>query len=161
MGERMGIGAGLRRALFMRAFRKAQEEPPDGGPPSINRRIRYMLRIMLRKPDQPWPLPILSAKVLVSQRDLYELGAAFSTAGLAEVIWIEGQRSMRLTDVGIQEFPHILASYRSQLLIMILLREGPRSARYAWIARHRDRKWRRELKRQHESAGTDDAPEIG
>ena len=161
MGDRMGIGAGLQRALFMRAFRKAQEEPPDGSAPRINWRIRYMLRMMLRKPEQAWPLPILSVKVLINQQALYELGTAFSAAGLAEVTWIDGQRCMRLTDVGIQEFPGILALYRSQLLIMILLREGPRSARYAWVARHRDRKWQRQLKHEHESADSDDAPGIG
>jgi hypothetical protein len=151
MGERMGIGAGLRRALFMRSLRKAQEEPPDNVAPRINRRMRYMLRRMLHKPDQAWPLATLSSMALISQSRLYDLGVAFSTVGLAEVVWTDGKRCMRLTDLGAQDLPGILTLYRSQLLIAILLREGPRSAAYAWLTRHRDRVWRRAIKREQDS----------
>ena len=142
----MGLGSGLRRALFMRSVRKAQEEPPGGGAPPVNLRVRYALRLLLRDSDKPWPLPTLSYTVLISQPKLYELGTTMSMAGLAEVIWFEGKRSIRLTELGMQEVPNILSQYRSQRLIVILFRDGPRAAGYAWVTRRRDRAWRRAMK---------------
>jgi len=155
MGERMGVGAGLRRALFMRSLRKVQEEPPEWAAPPINRRMRRMLRMMVRTSDRAWPLPILSAKYLISQSVLYQLGTSLGVAGLAEVTWISGRRCMRLTELGIQEIPGILATYRSQRLIMILLRSGPRSAAYVWAVRRRDRAWRKAAARERESPDAD------
>jgi len=161
MGERMGLGEGIRRALFMRRVRKAQEELSGVGGPEINRRMRRALRVMLTSPGRAWPLNLLASKALISQKALYDLGKGLSAAGLGEVVWFDGLRCLRLTDLGVLEVPHILASYRSQYLVMILLREGPRSAGYAWVARHRDRKWRRALKREHDSAPPDaDANEL-
>jgi hypothetical protein len=157
----MGLWEGIRRALFMRRVRKAQYEWSGVGGPEINRRMRRALRVMLTGPDQTWPVSQLCSKALISQESLYELGKGLSSAGLGEVIWGNGVRVMRLTELGRQEVPRILASYQSQRLVMILLREGPRSAGYAWVARHRDRKWRRALKRGHGAAPPDaDASEL-
>lgn len=158
MGDRMGLGNGLRRALFMRGLRKAQEEPPGGTAPQPGFRVRYALRVMLRDPGRTWPLGILSAKVMISQTRLYDLGVAMSRSGLAEVIWFEGQRSIRLTAQGIEEVPKVLAQFRSQRLIVILFRDGPRAAGYALVTRRRDRAWRRELKQADAAQDPDTKP---
>ena len=158
MGDRMGLGSGLRRALFMRGLRKAQEEPPGGAAPQLGFRVRYVLRIMLREPDRTWPLALLSAKVMISQARLYDLGVAMSRSGLAEVVWFEGRRSIRLTAQGIEEVPNLLAQFRSQRLIMILLRNGPRAAGYALVTHRRDRAWRRGLKQGNATQDPDTKP---
>ena len=154
----MGLGSGLRRALFMRGVRKAQEEPPGGPAPQLTLRVRYALRLMLRKPDRAWPLVELSARAMISQPALFDLGVAMGRTGLADLLWFEGNRSIRLTGLGIEEVPNLLAQFRSQNLIMILIRDGPRAAGYAWVTRHRDRVWRREFKRANAAREIDAAP---
>lgn len=146
MGDRTGLGSNLRRALFMRNLRKAQEEPPEGSPPPLGLRVRYVLRLLLRDPGRSWPLPELSARVLISQSRLYDLGVAMTRPGLAEVVWFEGRRSIRLTALGVQEVPHILAQFRSQLPLVVLFRSGPRAAAFAWVSRRRNRAWQRQLR---------------
>src|ERR1700722_14118440 len=96
MGDRPSLGSNLRRALFMRNLRKAQGEPPGGEGMQPGLRVRYMLRLLLRDSERPWPLPTLSFTVLISPPKLYDLGTAMSRAGLADVIWFEGKRWMRL-----------------------------------------------------------------
>lgn len=144
----MDLGSGLRRALFMRNLRKAQEEPPEGSAPPLNLRVRYALRVLLREPGRAWPLPDLAVKVMIGPSRLFDLGTTMSRSGLAEVIWFEGARSIRLTELGAQEVPNILAQFRSQRPLVILVRSGPKAAAYAWIARRRDRAWRRQLRRE-------------
>lgn len=141
----------------MRNLRKAQGEPPGGEVPQPNLRVRYMLRLLMRDSERPWPLPTLSLTVLISPAKLYDLGTTMSQVGLAEVIWFEGKRSIRLTELGMQEIPNILSQYRSQRLIMVLFRDGPRAAGYVLVTRHRDRVWRRAMKREQAAAQELDA----
>jgi hypothetical protein len=147
-----GFLANLRRALFMRQLRHAQEEQSlPGTAPHLNFRQRRLIRAMLAHPDRPWSLNAIWYAFLIMPDTMRELGEDLSAAGLANIRWIEGTRSLELTDYGVSEFPQILDLYRSQRPLIVLFQSGPRSAGILWWMRHRDRVWRRGQKSAHKN----------
>jgi hypothetical protein len=139
----------LRRALFMRRLRRAQEEQPlPGAVPHLSFRQRRLIRAMLARPQDPWTLNAIWYTFLIMPVTTTELGAELSAAYLANIRWIDGKRCLELTDYGVSEFPGILDLYRSQRPMIVLFRSGPRSAGILWWMRHRDRVWRRAQKHE-------------
>jgi hypothetical protein len=129
-----GFIRGLRRALFMRRLRRMQEEEPlPGAVP-------------------PWSLNAIWYTFLILPVTTTELGEKLSAAYLANIRWVEGKRCLTLTEYGVGEFPAILDLYRSQRPLVVLLSRGPRAAGILWRMRHRDRVWKRRLKREQREA---------
>lgn len=156
--DRIGLVDGLRRGLFMRRVRKSQEDLPGGSAPEPTRPVRRALRVMLGSPGRTWPLADLAARARIGRATLFDLGVAMSRTGLAEVIWFEGDRSIRLTESGFAQVPDMLAQFSSQAPAVILFRDGPRAFGFAFVTRHRDRVWRRNFKRANAEREIDAAP---
>lgn len=132
----------------MRQLRRAQEEQPlPGAVPKLGFRQRRLIRAMLAHPDRPWSLGAIWYTFLIMPITTRELGEELSAANLANIRWVDGTRSLELTEYGVSEFPGILDLYRSQRPMIVLLRSGPRSAGILWWMRHRDRVLRRARKR--------------
>jgi hypothetical protein len=145
-----GLFASLRRAWFLRSLRGDEDEPPPGAVPRLNLRQRLMIRAILRHPDQNWTLNAIWYTFLLMPVTVAELGGKLSAAGLASVVWVNGKRCLVISELGTAEFPGILALYRSQNPVAVLLRSGPKAAGLLWLAHHRDRVWRRARKRELE-----------
>lgn len=144
-----GFFRGLRRALFMRRLRRMQEEEPlPGAVPHLSFQQRRLIRAMLAHPEQPWSLNAIWYTFLILPVSTTELGEKLSAAYLANIRWVEGKRCLTLTEYGVGEFPAILDLYRSQRPLVVLLSRGPRAAGILWRMRHRDRVWKRRLKRE-------------
>lgn len=143
-----GLIASLRRAWFLRRLRGDDEEPPPGAVPRLNLRQRRMIRVVLAHPDQNWTLAVICYTFLLMPITVRELGEKLSAAGLASVVWVNGKRCLVISELGTAEFPSILALYRSQAPLAVLLRSGPKAAGVRWWLRHRDRVWRRARKRE-------------
>jgi hypothetical protein len=143
-----GFIASLRRAWFLRNLRRGDEEPPPGAAPRLNFRQRRMIRVMLANPGQEWTLTAICYIFLLMPAAVTELGEKLSAAGLASVVWVNGRRCLVISELGTAEFPLILALYRSQAPLVLLLRRGPKAAGVQWWLRHRDRVWRRARKRE-------------
>jgi hypothetical protein len=142
-----GFFTNLRRALFMRRLRRAQEEEPvPGAVPHLDYRQRRLIRAMLAHPEEPWSLGAIWYTFLIMPIATTELGEELAAANLANIRWVEGKRCLTLTEYGANEFPAILDLYRSQRPMIVLVRRGPRAAGVLWRLRHRDRVWRRRLK---------------
>ena len=154
-----GFFANLRRAWFLRTLRSRDEEPPPGAVPPLNLRQRRMIRALLAHPEQKWTLDAIWYTFLLMPVTVTELGGKLSAAGLASVVWVDGRRCLVLSELGVSDFPAILALYRSQALLVVLLRSGPKTAGVLWWLRHRDRVWCRARKRElaHGHAAHDDA----
>jgi hypothetical protein len=140
--------ANLRRAWFLHRLRRVDEEPPPGSVPHLDFRQRRMIKAVLDHPEQDWTLNAIWYQFLLTPVTVAELGEKLSAAGLASVVWVRGERCLVVSELGTDEFPTILALYRSQALPVVLLRDGPKAAGAAWLQRHRDRVWRR--RRKHE-----------
>jgi uncharacterized membrane protein YgcG len=148
-GGRDSLLANLRRAWFLRNLHRRQEEEPlPGAAPHLNFRQRRLIKAMLAKPGEPWTLGVIWYTFLLLPMTVAELGEDLSQANLAYVRWIDGKRCLLLTEVGVAELPTVLELYRSQAPLLVLLRRGPRAAAVVWWLRHRDRKWRRRLRRE-------------
>ena len=144
-----GFLTNLRRALFMRSLRRAQQEqPPPGTVPHLDFRQRRLIRALLAHPDAPWTLGAIWYTFLIMPITTRELGEELSAAGLASIRWIDGKRCLEISEYGVSEFPGILDLYRSQRPMIVLLRSGPRAAGILWWMRHRDRAQRRLLKKE-------------
>lgn len=144
MGDRLGLGRGVRRALFMRGLRNRGAQEPEFGEVELNLRMRRALRLMLREPERPWSMAEFNWVTLMGPIALQEVIDRLCAAALAEKAWVERRRCVRLSEYGRQEIPVMLAAYRSQRIVVILLRDGPRAARFAWAVRRRGRQWRRQ-----------------
>lgn len=157
-----GFFANLRRAWFLRNLRRANEEPPPGSVPPLNFRQRRMIKTILKHPDQDWTLNTIWYLFLLMPITVIELGEKLSAAGLASVVWVRGKRCLVVSELGASDFPTILGLYRSQALLVVLLRDGPKAAGVMWLLRHRDRVWRRARKRElPPSPRKDDESERG
>lgn len=143
-----GFLASLRRAWFLRSLRRRDEEPPPGAVPRLNLRERRMIRSMLAHPEQDWTLDAIWYSFLLPPVTVTELGGRLSAAGLASVVWANGKRCLVLSELGTAELPSILALYRSQAPLVVLVREGPKAAGLLWWLHHRDRVWRRARRRE-------------
>jgi hypothetical protein len=149
-----GFLANLRRALFMRALRQAQEEQPlPGSAPHLNLRQRRLIRAMLAHPERPWSLDAIWFTFLITPITVRELGEELTAANLANIRWVDGKRCLTLTEYGAGEFPGILALYRSQRPMIVLFRSGPRAAGILWMMRHRERVLRRARKHDEPPPG--------
>lgn len=155
MGDRMGMGRGLRSALSTRRRQKRRRAllESDDGELELGLRLRRALRLMLREPGRPWPVREILWVSLMNPVRLQEAVDMLCKAAMAEVIWHDGVRCVRLSEYGLQEVPGLLADRRSQALVMILLRDGPRAARFTWAVRRRRRLWRRELEARERAEG--------
>jgi hypothetical protein len=144
--DRMGLWRAVQRALFMFRLRRLNEsEEPEYGEVVLNLRLRRALRMMLREPERPWTMAEFAWVSMMSTVALQEVIDRLSRAALAEQVWIDRRRCVRLSEYGRQEVPEMLAAYRSQRLIVILLRDGPTAAQFAWAVRRRRRQWQRQL----------------
>ena len=136
--DRPQLGNALLRAWRRRLWRRADGA---GSEPELSRGMRRALRIALRRPERPIPVGDLSWQVPMLPDALVEQAQALSATGLVVLAWRDGRRCLRITPEGAAQLPEILRRFRSQALPLILLREGPRAARFAWAVRRRRRKW--------------------
>lgn len=125
-----------------------EEEPLPGAVPHLGFRQRRLIRAMLAHPEEPWSLNAIWYTFLIMPVTTTELGEKLTGAYLANIRWVEGKRCLTLTEYGVGEFPGILDLYRSRRPLVVLLTGGPRAAAIAWRMGHRDRAWKRRLKRE-------------
>ncbi len=82
----------VRRALFMRRLRRAQQEQPlPGAVPHLGFRQRRLIRAMLAHPEEPWSLNAIWYTFLIMPATTTELGEKLTGAYLANIRWVEGK----------------------------------------------------------------------
>jgi len=156
-----GLVASLRRAWFLRGLRGDDGEPPPGAAPRLNVRQRRMINGILAQPDQNWTLDAIWYAFLLTPNTVIELGEKLSAAGLASVVWVNGKRCLVVSELGTADLPAILALYRSQHPLAVLLRSGPKAAGLVCLLHHRDRVWRRARKHELEQRDRNQERERG